>query len=92
MPPECRFAVLLAAYTGVRFGELAALRRSDFELRRQDDGELIGVTLTVARAVTRPKGDDGIRRSVEGSPKSDAARRAIAVPTGLLATLEAYLV
>ena len=29
MPPERRFAVLLAAYTGVRFGELAALRRSD---------------------------------------------------------------
>ena len=92
MPSERRFAVLLAAYTGVRFGELAALRRSDFELRRQDDGELIGATLTVTRAVTRPKGDDGIRRSVEGSPKSDAARRAIAVPTGLLATLEAYLV
>ena len=33
MLPERRFAVLLAAYTGVRFGELAALRRSDFELR-----------------------------------------------------------
>ena len=92
MPSERQCAVLLSAYTGLRFGELAGLRRSDLVLRRNDDGELIGTTLTVSRAVTRPKGVDGVRRSVEGLTKSDAARRSIAVPTGLIATLDAHLV
>lgn len=92
MPAERQCALLLAAYTGLRFGELAGLRRSDLSLRRTEDGELIGTTLTVSRAVTRPKGDDGVRRSVEGPTKSDAARRSIAVPTGLLARLDAHLV
>lgn len=38
MPPERRFAVLLAAGTGLRFGEMAALRRGDLTLS--------GVTMT----------------------------------------------
>lgn len=91
MPPERQCAVLLSAYTGLRFGELAGLRRRDLALRRTEQGELIGTTLTVSRGVTRPKGADGIRRSIEGPTKSDAARRSIAVPTGLLGRLDTHL-
>lgn len=91
MPPERSFAVLLAAYTGIRFGEMAALRRSDFEFTRNDSGELVAATMTISRAVTRPKGPDGIRHSVEGQPKSDAGRRTMAIPTGLLGVLEKHL-
>lgn len=91
MPPERSFAVLLAAYTGIRFGEMAALRRSDFEFTRNDSGELVAATMTISRAVTRPKGPDGIRRSVEGQPKTVAGRRSVAIPTGLLGTLEDHL-
>ncbi len=91
MPDERQFAVLLAAYTGLRFGELAALRRTDLALRRLEDGPLIGATLTVSRAVTRPKGSDGIRRSVEGDTKSEAARRSLEIPSGLLSSLDRHL-
>lgn len=91
MPEERRFAVLLAAYTGVRFGEMAALRRSDLTISRNNDGEPVGASVTVSRAVTRPRGADGVRRSVEGAPKSAAGRRTIALPSGLLAPLDDHL-
>ena len=91
MQPERSFTVLLAAYTGIRFGEMAALRRSDLELTRNESGKLVAPVMTISRAVTRPKGEDGVRRSVEGKPKSDAGRRSVAIPTGLLGALEDHL-
>lgn len=91
MPDERRFAVLLAAYTGIRFGELAALRRSDLTITRDDDGEAVAAAVTISRAVTRPKGADGVRRSVEGDPKSEAGRRTVALPSGLVAPLMSHL-
>ena len=90
MQPERSFTVLLAAYTGIRFGEMAALRRSDLELTHNESGKLIAAVMTISRAVTRPKGEDGVRRSVEGQPKSDAGRRTMAIPTGLLGVLEEH--
>lgn len=89
--PERSFAVLLAAYTGVRFGEMAALRRSDLELTRNESGKLIAALMTISRAVTRPRAEDGIRHSVEGKPKSDAGRRSVAIPIGLLGALDDHL-
>lgn len=63
MPPERQLAVLVAAYTGVRFGELAALRRSDFELRRNDDRKLIGAALD-RRTGRTAHADHALRREV----------------------------
>ena len=58
MPAPYRVAVLIAAWRGLRFGEVAELRRKDIEL---DDGRL----LWVRRAVTYVDGTDIARLEVE---------------------------
>ena len=64
-----RYAALVstAAYTGARFGELAALQVSHLNLLRG--------TLTVAQSLSEVKGRTSIR-----SPKTAASRRQIALP------------
>ena len=78
MPARYRAMVLLAAWCGLRFGELAELRRGDVDL----DGRL----LRVQRAVTRGTGEVWI-----GDPKSEAGRRAVAIPPHLLPLLTDHL-
>jgi len=91
MPVQHRFAVILSAGTGVRFGELAALRRSDLTIVRDDDGEMTRARLTIERAVSLAKGPDGRRVVVEGTPKTDAGIRTIAIPSRLHDELQAHL-
>jgi len=67
MPEHLRLLVLLAAWCGLRFGELAELRRKDLDTGR-------GV-VHVRRAVVRVDGRDLI-----GPPKSAAGVREIAIP------------
>lgn len=67
MPDHLRLLILLAAWCGLRYGELAELRRRDIDLDR-------GV-IVVARAVVRVDGQDII-----GPPKSHAGVRTVAVP------------
>ncbi len=57
MPARLRTLVLLAAWCGLRFGELVELRRKDVDLSRQ--------VLHVQRAMVRVNGTDviGARRS-----------------------------
>lgn len=81
-----RAMVLLAAWCGLRFGELAELRRPDVELRRDDDGELVGGVIRVTRGVTRTKGTVHV-----GDPKSSAGRRTVAIPPHLLPVLAEHL-
>jgi integrase len=78
VPPKYRAMVLLAAWCGLRFGELAELRRSDVDIAA-------GV-VRVARGVTRADGE-----VIVGDPKSDAGRRTVTVPPHLLPVLEEHL-
>jgi integrase len=69
---------LLAAWCGLRFGELTELRRKDIDLAN-------GV-IHVRRAVTRVAGG-----FIVGTPKSDAGVRDVAVPPHLVPMLREHL-
>ncbi len=77
--PEWRTLILLAAFAGLRFGELAALRRE-----RLDP---VSGTVTVAEAVSDLAG--GVRHI--GPPKSHAGRRTVAIPPHMLGELQTHL-
>ncbi len=78
MPEQYRLLVLLATWCALRFGELAALRRSDIDT--------VHGVVHVRRGVTRTKGD----RIVKG-PKSTAGRRDVAIPPHLLPAVKTHL-
>jgi integrase len=78
MPQRLQPMTLLAAWCGLRFGELTELRRKDVDLAR-------GV-IHVRRAVTRVAGE-----FVVGVPKSDAGVRDVNVPPHLLPMLRQHL-
>jgi integrase len=78
MPSRYRAMVLLAAWCGLRFGELTELRRGDVDLEA-------GV-LRVERAVTSRDGQVFV-----GDPKSEAGKRPVAVPPHLLPVLDEHL-
>ena len=77
--PRWRALVLLAAFCGLRFGELAALT-----LGRLD---LLHGTVTVAESVSELAG--GVRHV--GPPKSDAGRRTVAIPAVILEDLQRHV-
>jgi integrase len=85
MPARYRAMVLLAAWCGLRFGELAELRRSDVTLR-YDDGQPVAGVLHVDRAVTRVNG-----KMIVGDPKTEAGKRVVAVPPHLVPVLVDHL-
>lgn len=70
--PEWRLMVLLALWTGLRFSELAELRRSDVDLNRK--------VIVVRRSVSRSK-VDGVH--VKGT-KSDAGERDMNIPENVV--------
>jgi integrase len=74
-----RVMVLLAAFTTLRLGELAALRRRDLDL---DHG-----WITVRRGQVELKTGELV---VKG-PKSDAGKRRVAVPSDLLPSLRSHV-
>jgi integrase len=78
MPPRFRLMVLLAAWCALRFGELAELRRADIDVRN-------GV-VRVRRGVVR--GDTG---TVVKDPKSEAGKRAVAIPPHLMPMVRDHL-
>jgi len=73
--------VLLAAWCGLRFGELTELRRSDVLF----DGDT-PVVVAVRRAVVRVEG-----RFEVGPPKSDAGVRDVVIPPHIRAAVQGYL-
>ncbi len=79
MPDRLAVLVLLAAWCGLRRGELLALRRSDVDL--------LHATIRVERTSHQLK--DG--RLIVGPPKSQAGVRTIAVPPHLAPTLALHL-
>lgn len=78
MPEHLRMMTLIAAWCGLRFGELTELRRGDVDLTN-------GV-LHVRRAVVRAGG-----QVIVGTPKSDAGKRDVAVPPHLLPALTRHV-
>jgi integrase len=78
MPARYQAMTLLAAWCGLRFGELAELRRSDVDL---ENGRI-----RISRAVVRVGG-----KSVVTTPKSAAGTRDIAIPPHLLPILKAHI-
>ncbi|MFI8005969.1 tyrosine-type recombinase/integrase [Streptomyces sp. NPDC086010] len=79
VPVRFRVFILLAAFTGLRFGELAALQRHDVDLERRT------VAVRRAQAETRT---DGI---LVKAPKSAAGVRTVAFPASLTESLAAHL-
>lgn len=76
--PRYRALVLVAAYSGLRSGELMALRRKDVDLLRR--------TIAVAEQVQYISG-----RHVVSAPKSAAGRRSVALPSITATALEEHL-
>ncbi|MGH8991997.1 MAG: tyrosine-type recombinase/integrase [Acidimicrobiia bacterium] len=77
--PRYRALVLLAAYSGLRAGELAALRRKHVDLLHR--------SVTVVEQVQRIGG-----QHVVLPPKSAAGRRSVALPALVAAALQDHLV
>jgi integrase len=78
MPPRLALLVQLAAWCGLRYGELAELRRGDVDP--------LGGVLHVRRGVVRVVGG-----WVAGEPKSAAGVRDVAIPPHLLPAVTAHL-
>jgi integrase len=78
MPRRLQLMVLLAAWCGLRFGELAELRRADVDLAHR--------VLRVQRGVVRAGG-----QWIAGTPKSPAGVRDVAIPPHLLPAVEDHL-
>jgi len=77
MPERFRAMVTLAAWGGLRYGELTELRRRDVI---NDEGTIV---LDIQRAVTREPGE-GFK---VGPPKTKAGIREVALPPELTATI-----
>lgn len=78
MPERHRVLTLLAAWCGLRFGELTELRRSDLDMKN-------GV-IHVRRGVVRVNGEH-----IVGSPKSAAGHRDVTIPPHLLPAIREHL-
>lgn len=79
MPDRYQAMVLLAAWGGFRFGELAELRRSDLDLKAG--------RIHIRRGVTRVPG----QAPIVGTPKSDASIRDVAIPPHLVPIVKAHV-
>lgn len=85
MPPRHRLLILLAAWCGLRFGELTALRRRDLDLA---EGTITvaqaAVTVSGQRLITTPKSAAGYRTIYLPPHLTDDVRQHLAIftPTG----------
>jgi integrase len=78
MPERYRLMVLLAAWCGLRFGELAELRRADVDLRAR--------VVHVRRGVIRADGGRQVK-----DPKSEAGKRDVSIPPHLIPAVHDHL-
>jgi integrase len=77
--PQYRALILLAAFGGLRRGELLGLDRRDVDLLHR----------TVTVRVQRTEDDGG--HHLVGAPKTDAGRRTLVLPATLVPEIEAHL-
>lgn len=82
-----KLGILLCLYTGLRIGELCALRWGDIS----EDG-ILTVHRTVQRIRNPDYGKEGAPRTiiVFDTPKSDSSRRSIPIPSALQEPLEQF--
>ena len=73
---EKMFGILLCLYTGLRIGELLALKWEDLDLQKG--------LLTVSRSCHDGKGKDGHYIRFEDTPKTFSSRRVIPLPKQIL--------
>ena len=78
MPEQYRLMVLLAAWCGLRFGELAELRRGDLDTA--------GAVVRVRRGVIRTDGGRVVK-----DPKSEAGSRDVNIPPHLIPVVREHL-
>jgi integrase len=81
VPARYQAMILVAAYGGLRFGELTALTRADVTI--PEDGL---PSVAVRRAMHRING-----KWITGTPKGDAGRRTVALPSFLAPILTDHL-
>lgn len=83
---DCRLGIMLCLYTGLRIGELCALRWSDILL---DEGKLC-----VTRTVQRVQLEAGSRKThvVITEPKTEHSRRSVPLSGALLSLLRTHRV
>lgn len=79
MPERLRLSVLIAAWCGLRQGEIFELRRGDIDLTAR--------VIRISRAVVRVPGEPPI----VGTPKNDAGSRTVSIPPHLIPAFEAHL-
>jgi integrase len=72
VPERWRALILLAAWSGLRFGEIAGLRKHRLDL---DEGVVV---------VVESAGHLSSGKRITGPPKSDAGRRTVAIPPHIL--------
>ncbi|MCK6096162.1 site-specific integrase [Micrococcus sp. EYE_162] len=85
MPPQNELAVLLAAWCGLRRGEVLALRRKHLEV--VGDGDDAQWWIKVERQLQRERGG-GV---YETSPKSEAGARYVPIPPRLIPLVQRHL-
>ncbi|MGL3150669.1 tyrosine-type recombinase/integrase [Microbacterium sp. A82] len=86
--PQYKAAVIIAAWSGVRYGELTELRRKDIEILKADDTISTDViALNIARAVAHVTGEGYI----VGQTKSEAGVRTIVLPPHVNRIVEDHL-
>jgi integrase len=78
VPPRYRALVLVAAFGGLRWGELAGLRRKRIDLEAG--------TVTVAEQLVEVNGNFSV-----GPPKSAAGRRTVTLPAAVVEALAEHL-
>lgn len=87
MPERLRLAVALSSWCALRAGETFELRRGDVDIQWNEDApEGSRGVVHVTRAVSWAGG-----RPVVGPPKTDAGRRAVAIPPHLLPEIREHL-
>ncbi|MGK5681350.1 tyrosine-type recombinase/integrase [Actinoplanes sp. URMC 104] len=79
VPARFRALILLAAFTGLRYGELAALRRADLSQ---------GLDTVTVRATLTTLNDGSV---IFGPPKSTAGRRTVTVPSAIREDIRLHL-
>ncbi|MBR6459412.1 MAG: site-specific integrase [Actinomycetaceae bacterium] len=78
MEERYRISILLGAYMGLRFGEMAGLQRQDIDLDNEE--------MHVRRALKRSEGGGML-----GAPKTKAGVRTLAIPSQIMPALRTYL-
>ena len=85
---DCDFPAMLSLYTGMRLGEICALKWSDIEWEKK----IIVVRRTAQRVARFSRADGGKKTMLMiGSPKSITSHRIIPVPDFILQQLKALM-